>query len=329
MSKRAFTLIELLVVIAIIAILADILFPVFAQAKAAAKKTVCVSNTKQLSLALTMYEGDSDDYFPQTSWEKPFGGQSGNANNVQVQWSYLIQPYVKNIGMFACPSDPKPQTPNLANTVPAGNVACLDWGTIQSIGNPWSDAGNPLHCDLQVPKLSYINNYAILPAHDWIPVNSTVVSSPANVISFTDRRQFDTSNTAQWKGMTGFYPGQPCTGQGGLDPTKVNVPSKTTSNKTALSSAGVKGPYTYVRQDELEYTLTLADSAKDKAFELARYNWLLHTDGANYAYADGHSKFNKVGATLNVNNYQWGDYFYPSPAPNIAADGHVWNNSCY
>ena len=60
--SKAFTLIELLVVIAIIAILAAILFPVFAQAKKAAKKTSCLSNVKQLALALNMYSNDSDDY---------------------------------------------------------------------------------------------------------------------------------------------------------------------------------------------------------------------------------------------------------------------------
>lgn len=62
--KRAFTLIELLVVIAIIAILAAILFPVFAQAKMAAKKTTAVSNVKQLALSIALYEADSDDLYP-------------------------------------------------------------------------------------------------------------------------------------------------------------------------------------------------------------------------------------------------------------------------
>jgi prepilin-type N-terminal cleavage/methylation domain-containing protein/prepilin-type processing-associated H-X9-DG protein len=73
--KRAFTLIELLVVIAIIAILAAILFPVFAQAKAAAKKTACLSNLKQLGVAFMLYQGDADDAFPNTGDPMLWTGQ--------------------------------------------------------------------------------------------------------------------------------------------------------------------------------------------------------------------------------------------------------------
>ena len=69
--KKAFTLIELLVVIAIIAILAAILFPVFAQAKLAAKKTADLSNVKQISLGAIMYSGDADDYFPRNDYLMP------------------------------------------------------------------------------------------------------------------------------------------------------------------------------------------------------------------------------------------------------------------
>ena len=68
MSRRAFTLIELLVVIAIIAILAAILFPVFAQAKEAAKKTVCFSNVKQMGLVFQLYQGDYEDVVPARQW---------------------------------------------------------------------------------------------------------------------------------------------------------------------------------------------------------------------------------------------------------------------
>src|ERR1700734_2071564 len=101
--KKAFTLIELLVVIAIIAILAAILFPVFAQAKLAAKKTVDLSNMKQQSLALTMYENDNNDTCCQVSWE--FAGTTpiqpyNPAGKYQVQFTYLLQPYIKNYAIF-------------------------------------------------------------------------------------------------------------------------------------------------------------------------------------------------------------------------------------
>ncbi len=85
--KKAFTLIELLVVIAIIAILAAILFPVFAQAKNAAKKTQSLSNVKQLGLGVQMYAGDADDSFVQS--------ETGGGDNY-VSWAAAIYPYIKN-----------------------------------------------------------------------------------------------------------------------------------------------------------------------------------------------------------------------------------------
>jgi len=90
--KRAFTLIELLVVIAIIAILAAILFPVFAQAKMSAKKSQSVSNTKQISLSVLMYAGDYDDMFVPHAYRS-----TGAAFPDDVRyWPVLVQPYVKN-----------------------------------------------------------------------------------------------------------------------------------------------------------------------------------------------------------------------------------------
>jgi len=90
-AQKAFTLIELLVVIAIIAILAAILFPVFAQAKLAAKKAVTVSNEKQIALGMIMYTNDFDDTFPQ--------GETGDGYNLghpHITWSTMIYPYVKS-----------------------------------------------------------------------------------------------------------------------------------------------------------------------------------------------------------------------------------------
>ena len=106
MKNRAFTLIELLVVIAIIAILAAILFPVFAQAKAAAKRSAALSNVKQLGLSSLMYSADNDDVFhPLISWAAP--GQPANLGGRPYQpWSWLVLPYIKTADLFQDPLAP-------------------------------------------------------------------------------------------------------------------------------------------------------------------------------------------------------------------------------
>jgi prepilin-type N-terminal cleavage/methylation domain-containing protein/prepilin-type processing-associated H-X9-DG protein len=98
--KRAFTLIELLVVIAIIAILAAILFPVFAQAKEAAKKTACLSNLKQLGLSYFLYAGDNDDNtVPQNIGRTDVVGITVSGG----YWYNIVQPYSKNYQLLLCP----------------------------------------------------------------------------------------------------------------------------------------------------------------------------------------------------------------------------------
>jgi len=128
--SKAFTLIELLVVIAIIAILAAILFPVFAQAKEAAKKTTALNNVKQSGVACVLYSDSNDDTFPlahnfdasgrQMSgppdyrlWAVPagWGVNSAFRNEDAVAWHNSVQPYAKNYSIFQNPS---------GNTYPAG-----------------------------------------------------------------------------------------------------------------------------------------------------------------------------------------------------------------
>lgn len=108
MRNRAFTLIELLVVIAIIAILAAILFPVFAQAKLAAKKTVALSNAKQVALAQYMYMNDYDDHLVKSYYGFPAApacAWSTTGGQVYYDWRYAIQPYTKNGGILTDPTN--------------------------------------------------------------------------------------------------------------------------------------------------------------------------------------------------------------------------------
>jgi prepilin-type N-terminal cleavage/methylation domain-containing protein/prepilin-type processing-associated H-X9-DG protein len=97
-TRRGFTLIELLVVIAIIAILAAILFPVFARAREKARQTSCLNNVKQLTLGLIQYVQDYDEVFPH--WRN-FRNPKGS-----VYWYEIVQPYVKNTQVQKCPSEP-------------------------------------------------------------------------------------------------------------------------------------------------------------------------------------------------------------------------------
>src|SRR5579884_3460810 len=108
--RRAFTLIELLVVIAIIAILAAILFPVFAQAREKARQISCASNLDQIGLAVLQYTQDYDERFP-TCWAKGFPGDA----------DWYVQPYMKDLNVLFCPD--KQITVQAANAVcgPAAN----------------------------------------------------------------------------------------------------------------------------------------------------------------------------------------------------------------
>ncbi len=101
-NHKAFTLIELLVVIAIIAILAAILFPVFAQAKAAAKRTQELSNAKQIGLGVVMYLGDNDDVLPPTRVVEDGSGWANPA--LRRIWKDVTVPYIKSGGRLPNPS---------------------------------------------------------------------------------------------------------------------------------------------------------------------------------------------------------------------------------
>jgi prepilin-type N-terminal cleavage/methylation domain-containing protein/prepilin-type processing-associated H-X9-DG protein len=115
-----FTLIELLVVIAIIAILAAILFPVFAQAREKARQTTCLNNEKQIGLGILQYIQDYDEKLPIPGW-----------NNITApdntascySWRWAVQPYIKNAGVTICPTYERPEEPLWS---PCGTNS-MDW----------------------------------------------------------------------------------------------------------------------------------------------------------------------------------------------------------
>jgi len=157
---RGFTLIELLVVIAIIAILAAILFPVFARAREAAKKSQCLSQMRQLVLSTEMYAQSNNS------------GLAPNANYglaTPVIWTEIIQPYVKDKGIFLCPS--------ATATRYAQNWATRNW---QSVGYTSATAYDPAGC----PDAGHVNGKG---CEGWTSiVRQPAISEPTRTPLFAD-----------------------------------------------------------------------------------------------------------------------------------------------
>src|SRR5579871_5430299 len=110
-SDRAFTLIELLIVLSILTILAGLLFPVFAKARERARQTTCLSNERQLGLALAMYSQDYDESLP-----------SGTAGWLGLGWAGQSYPYVNNTDIYRCPDDHGPDNNSKADADEGSNA---------------------------------------------------------------------------------------------------------------------------------------------------------------------------------------------------------------
>jgi prepilin-type N-terminal cleavage/methylation domain-containing protein/prepilin-type processing-associated H-X9-DG protein len=175
MRRNAFTLIELLVVIAIIAILAAILFPVFAQAREKARQSSCLSNMKNLALANLMYAQDYDETF--CAQGEP---RADNAWGWQMTWIVHTQPYMKNYQIVRCPSDSHavpdwsgPMYSYVANGVIAG--ACgSSWGGWRFIGvinasRPWFEMTPRAMASIGLPAQTImLAERHKMPADSWM-----------------------------------------------------------------------------------------------------------------------------------------------------------------
>ncbi|MBC8138970.1 MAG: DUF1559 domain-containing protein [Fibrella sp.] len=175
-KQTGFTLIELLVVIAIIAILAAILFPVFAQARAKARQTSCLSNMKQLGLAAMQYEQDYDETVVPGWIGVGFDTSSPYSWPGSQRWMDLIFPYVKSLQVYNCPSD--------ADVVP------------YRMTPPGQTISDPLYFESMSNPGSYASNATYWGDGDGVPTNnpmgqaSAAIVRPAETILLAEYRAY-------------------------------------------------------------------------------------------------------------------------------------------
>lgn len=294
-KRKGFTLIELLVVIAIIAILAAILFPVFARARENARRTSCLSNLKQIGLGIEQYKQDNDGTYPMAYFYVN-GATSGGG---YVQWSGSVQPYVKSEQLFVCPSDA------------GGGIAPTNCTRAECIasGQTFQTAGIN---DVQVPRLSYIANEVLMPRKKYaaVPlnvVNEAAVDTPAEVISIAEM----SSNPANLNGTSS-------TGGAAI---KSHRPT------SGLAEGSATGEYESEDGTGTIYAIspsTAKDAMDNPSSGKPRImyaSYKRHLEGGNYLFADGHAKWMKIEQTLNPNNFLWGKRVYSASNAPITTDG--------
>lgn len=309
MNRKGFTLIELLVVIAIIAILAAILFPVFAQARAKAKQASCLSNMKQIGLGLMMYAEDYDATLPSSYYY-----QNGvNSDGGYVHWSGMIMPYVKNERIFVCPENP---FGGFAPTCygPAGtNDGCASgYAGVDEEHQPGPafQTSYKSQNDIQASRMCYTPNEMLMPRKKYAAVNQQTVmlgalEAPAEEIiigeyTFHVNNITDTSPTGGAGAVKSHRPFNAVTDPGGtyFDGEAYDG----TGDIDAISWAAAKAQY-----EQLAAGATAEGISAD---HIVYVEHEAHNGGANWTYADGHAKWMKLEQALDPNNYQFGKRAY-------------------
>jgi len=267
----AFTLIELLVVIAIIAILAAILFPVFAQAREEARKTSCLSNTKQLALGCIMYVQDYDETLVM-GWNGTLPGvlrDNGAVYRNWFPWCTAIQPYMKNLQVDNCPDNPGNGFINTAPNIAAHEQIYAGYG--YNYGYLGNFAGGDVN-----------GNYL------WTPITLAGITRPAQEVMLTDCQDPDwaltTAHTEVWTQPIGPVVEPP---DAYLSPSVFFGYGwgNQTSDYTAIYDYPGYGGATW-RHSGSGFV----------------YNQL-PTGGENVSFTDGHSKFYRAGGLAAGTNY--------------------------
>lgn len=265
-KARAFTLIELLVVIAIIAILAAILFPVFAQAREKARMASCLNNTKQMGLAMAQYVQDYDETIVCNSWDTPYIPTTNTDSRSAVypavsQWMWRLMPYIQSRAIFVCPSDPDPKS----------GWSGYDGSTSPGCSNAW---GIPT-------EISYAPN-TILVGYGGTENSGGCLGASSWANDYPVRTMADVPSPASTY-MFGDY------GREFMDSWNVN----------ALRAAN----YTRVFNEDPPGGGAQRDNDEPWKTRFTQANVFRHQGGQNMTFADGHAKFRQGKAITSGNDW--------------------------
>ncbi|MES2459103.1 MAG: DUF1559 domain-containing protein [Armatimonadota bacterium] len=275
-----FTLIELLVVIAIIAILAAILFPVFAQAREKARQTACLSNTKQLGLGIAQYTVDYDETLP-------MGGYDNGPNT--SRWYRDIYPYIKNVGILTCPSEGRETINNVATNF-----------------TPKLDAGSNTATLIRPAGPNYNGAYACDP--NWLGYVSPTAGRPLPLAEMTDSAGTFVICEAAQLDPNRVMGGKP----DALNPLNWN------SDINVLRSADFQMRPPLARSTTGTWYNGYTSATDDSTMNGSRRAVPRHNGGLNVIYADGHAKWSKITAFLGIPEF--GNKGYPYGDPRNAWD---------
>ena len=230
-NRRAFTLIELLVVIAIIAILAAILFPVFAQAREKARQIACLSNVKNLGMAGQMYMQDYDEVVLPIRVDNRANQTPPGSKDWRQFWQYIIQPYMKSQKALVCASNNATQGPDWADDAENERGGKVPGMAINDTMNTWGgdspDKGTPVpYSSLSRPaelvQFADAGSIAKGPATGWDLWDN---SAAARVAYLNDPESFKQPGGYERTGGAGLFHNEwRLSWEGTGNPTKVPVP---------------------------------------------------------------------------------------------------------
>jgi len=304
--KRGFTLIELLVVIAIIAILAAILFPVFAQARERARMAVCLSNLKQVGLAGLMYIEDYDETYPPSTVNGTNTGYGANGQTYVnlANWKNLEQPYAKNVAIFWCP-DSRASFSEIYDPSATNPIGWAGYESYEDYVGADCDPTQPTYTGdagcILANNTFFQRGYAVTEIFGASVFNG---GAPGTIGGAGDISMIATQAGIPEPADTAWI----------LDTKNVEAFTYFSSMNRCWQEQGPQG-------GKAQYAGCCTDPSSPTGLRRPYGWWTVHNKGLQMCFADGHAKWERHGSFISNNHAKWDCFQRPSDAQTWPSGG--------